>query len=308
MSYEAMNGTKGCPICGSASARFADAPRWGSWYRCSQCTLEFADPLHLEHSPEEFFDDAYRGKVQVSKMTDFNSRLANRRVILDQLHEPRLWFWTPAFDEVLNWVKQKVKPNGVMLELGCGLGFFLHALRKEGFEAVGLDVAEIAVNLNRNDGFKVWHGTIESVPDGWVVPDAIVCFFVLHHLENPLQFITTIRERWPHAPVAIVQYGPTNFDDQRSMPPRTLTRWNPRALGTLLEQGNYKAKIKTNSSLGLEKSVFPLIRNLLVPTMRVPQLYRIGKLIELNFLPRLLKPVQQQAYVVSALAEPIGRG
>src|SRR5205807_1909687 len=102
-----------------------------------------------------------------------------------------------------------------------GLGWTLHVLRNRGFHAIGLDVAEIAVELNRADGFQVWHGSLETLKDGWVRPDAVLALFMLHHVPDPLAFVRLIRERFPEAPLVIAQYGPSNLDPVASMPPRT---------------------------------------------------------------------------------------
>ena len=51
----------------------------------------------------------------------------------------------------------RLQKNERVLDLGCGLGYFLHSLRGKGFNPVGVDIAETAVSLNRDDGFRVWH-------------------------------------------------------------------------------------------------------------------------------------------------------
>ena len=221
-----------CPVCNSNTKALRDAPGWGEWRQCEECTLEFAYPLRLGRDPLEFFDGAYRGHIKQSAMEDFAQRVRQREVLVHKLNDPTLWFLTPAFQDVLDWLRQRCKPGSTVLELGCGLGFFLHTLRREGFQAVGLDVAQTVVDLNRRDGFPVWHGRVQTVPDGWVTPDALVSFFMLHHLDDPLSFLKTVRERWPNVPLAIAQYGPSNLSDERSSPPRTLIRWNKEALAT----------------------------------------------------------------------------
>lgn len=294
-----------CPVCGGDADYASDVPGWGDWRRCRTCTLEFANPLRLGFDPTELFNDAYQGKVQKSAMTDFHERVDQRRVIIEDLDQPSLWFWTPAFDEVLSWLRQRLAPGSTVLELGCGLGFFLHALRKEGFRAVGLDVAKTVVDLNRKDGFEVWHGPIASMPKEWVRPDAVVSFFMLHHLDDPIGFLRAIREQAPDAPLAIAVYGPTNIGTAASLPPRTLIRWNGQALAAALGRVGYKVQVHEIQSTGAERRFLQPLRKAMAQTMRMPGVYRFGKKIESRLLPRLPGQVRRDSYVVLALAEPV---
>jgi SAM-dependent methyltransferase len=295
-----------CPVCGSRSAYVTDVPGWGQWRQCYECTLEFAHPLRLGYDPMVLFNDAYQGKVQKSAMTDFCMRVDQRRVIIGELDDPSLWFWTTAFYDVLSWLKQHFRAGSTVLELGCGLGFFLHALRKEGFRAVGLDVAQTVVELNRGDGFDVWHGPVESMPAGWIQPDVVVSFFMLHHLEDPLKFLRTVREKAPTAPLAIAVYGPTNKGMAASLPPRTLIRWNAQSLARALTLAGYKPRMHEVQSSGVEHRLFRRIRKTLSRSMRLPWVYQIGKQAERYIIRRLPKQIRYDAYVILAFAEPTG--
>src|SRR5581483_4228996 len=153
-------------------------------------------------------------------------------------------------------------------------------------------------------GFQVWHGTLESMPDGWVQPDAVVAFFMFHHLEDPLSFLTTIRRRWPAAPLAIAQYGPSNrLDAASTSPPRTLLRWNARALAHALERAGYAPEVRNVASTGSEASWLRPIRKRLAGTM-APWVYKLGRQAEMRILPCLGRRVTRDAYVVLAFAEP----
>jgi SAM-dependent methyltransferase len=296
--------TATCPVCGSASRPGEQIPDWGGWRECVECTLKFADPLGREHDAVPWFSEAYRGGIEYNGMTDFRNRVQQRRVILDELDAPELWFWTPAFAEVISWLKAELKPGATVLDVGCGLGFFLHALRKEGFNAVGLDVAEPAVELTRADGFEVWHGPIETMPHNWQNPDAVVSFFMIHHLEDPRAFIAALRERAPDAPLAIAAYGPTNVGEIASLPPRTLIRWNSRALSTVLELGGYAADVQDIRSTGTEIRPIMLIRKALARSATYPRLYKLGKVVESRLLALVPKDARADAFVLLALARP----
>jgi SAM-dependent methyltransferase len=292
------------PVCGSDSERGEPIPGWGEWRICRVCTLEFSDPLTRDQDAAAWFSDAYRGDVTGNDMTDFRRRVDQRRVILDELGDPTLWFWTPAFDQVLTWLEQTVPPGSTVLDVGCGLGFFLHALRRAGFNAVGLDVADAAVELNRRDGFEVWQGPIETMPPGWQNPAAVVSFFVIHHLAEPRSFVAALRERAPGAVLAIASYGPSNKGEVASLPPRTLVRWNARALDTALRLVGYTAELRDIPSTGTELRPVRRLRELLARTAVVPPLYSLGKAVESRLLRLVPTAVRADAFVVLALARP----
>jgi len=294
--------TPGCPVCGAPSTALEAAPNWGEWRLCDDCTLEFVDPFHLDETPVELYSSAYKGERSENRMQEFNDRLAARRAILHK--DPTLWFWTPAFERTFDWLERRVGKGATVFEVGCGLGWVLHTLRARGFEAVGLDVAEDPVELNRADGFRVWHGTVDTVPEGWVEPDAIVSFFMLHHLPDPLAFARTLRQRFPSTPVSLAQYGPTNRDRLSSMPPRTLTRWNKASLETLLERAGYEPEVTNVAGTGNEAKLMRPIRKVVKRTVSVPPVYRLARRIEQRVMPRVLTPVANEAYVVHGVAEP----
>jgi SAM-dependent methyltransferase len=293
-----------CPACAGASKKVAPADTWGHWRACLNCRLEFVEPLRLPEPAERMFDAAYRGLRDTSAMEDFSQRVAQRDAIIS---DPSLWFWTPAFGRVLGWLHERLPNGGAVFEIGCGLGFVLHELRRQGFDAAGLDVAELAVNLNRHDGFKVWHGQLGTLPDGWLpTPDAVVAFFMLHHLEDPLGLLREIRRRWPRAHLAIAQYGEASPRDARSsQPPRTLTRWGSESMRALLGRAGYSATITCFRSNGLEHRVFRPLSLGFKWTVRFPAAYRLLRTVQRRVLARVTAGFGVDDAVVLAVAEPI---
>jgi methyltransferase family protein len=290
-----------CPVCGTSSLSDGIVPGWGEWRRCPRCTHVFADPLPTPDEMDTLLNAAYSGTEDRTGMADFAGRLKQREALLG---DPSLWYWTPAYRRVLEWLAERFPPGAVVLEIGPGPGFFLHAIKAAGFRAVGVELARPAVDLNRRDGFDVWHGPVESIPGGWVNADAIVAFFMLHHVVDPSGFLKDIRDRWPNAPLAIGQYGPSNLDPVRSLPPRMLHRWNGRALTVALERAGYSPTVIELPSTGVELDVLKPLRGLSRTVLGMPWLYRLVTRAIVRLLPRLLGRFQREAYVLLAFAEP----
>lgn len=291
-----------CPVCLGSSKHDGDIPAWGEWRICDDCSLVFANPLGLPSSAVELYQLAYSGQVVESGMREYADRLGLRRVIIDELDNPDLWFWTPAFGAVLEWVDKHTGVGDTVFEIGCGLGFVLHALRKRGRTAVGLDVAEVAVNLNRRDGFDVWHGELRTLPSDWVRPRVVVSLFLLHHLADPVGLLSEMRTRWPMAPVALAAHGPSSRRDVDSDPPRSLLRWNAQSLRRAFETAGYSVEVCEYASTGAETKGVKVIRQALGHLKRFSLLYRFGKKLEAALLPRAPTAIKGKETVLVAYA------
>ena len=292
-----------CPICGEPAPATTRIEGWGYWCSCTRCDLEFADPMKLPERPEDMFGRAYTGEREDCGMGEFAYRLSIRSALIA---DPKLWFFNPAaIEEILTWLKKNVRPGATVLDLGCGPGFFLHTLRREGFNPVGLDVALPAVELNRSEGFKVWHGTLDTMPNDFVTPDAIVSLFMIHHLDDPLAFFKSLITRWPLAPVAIAEYGhDSHKPTAAAFPPRTLTRWNAKSLARVLERAGYKATGIGVRSTGSEHGLVRPLRSLMRKTIKLPWVYRFSKRVQRRVLPVVLKPLQQEGFSVVGFGQP----
>lgn len=78
-----------------------------------------------------------------------------------------------------------------ILEVGAGLGYFTYALRRAGYDAIGIDVSEEAVSRARSRFGKFYlRESVESYSVGSDEKfDAIVMVEVIEHLENPVSVV-----------------------------------------------------------------------------------------------------------------------
>ena len=78
-------------------------------------------------------------------------------------------------------------PQGRLLDVGCGSGEWLLAMRQRGWTVEGVDFDESAVKLARQVGLKVESGSLEeqNYPDDYF--DAVTLNHVIEHVPDPVR-------------------------------------------------------------------------------------------------------------------------
>src|SRR5687768_1313002 len=81
--------------------------------------------------------------------------------------EAEMWWYTSLHACLLAAIQDSFGANKEIriLDAGCGTGGFLRYLRHHGYtNSVGIDIANIAVELSRKQGFEVIKGSIAERP------------------------------------------------------------------------------------------------------------------------------------------------
>ena len=232
-----------CPVCNSDSVHHLDVADWGEMRRCETCGLVFANPLVLPQDPKQFFTRAYLGQVSVHQMEEFSRRLANVPDPSDKRSFDQAL--GPTKRKALSWIKRNFPEGSTVLDIGCGRGDFLRALKGAGFHPAGVDPAEPVVQMLQEEGFLVWHGTVEELPKGVPEPVVCTCFLVLHHSPDPLEFISTIIRQFPRSMLLISDCS--EWRDPSRRPPRHFTVWSKRSLRIALSKAGYEAEVMTGA-------------------------------------------------------------
>jgi len=158
---------------------------------CPICEKSRGDPLHLE------------GSFQMVRCPSCQFIFLNPRPTVESLHdfyqqylpeeEASIESWEkmmkPVFHRAADLLKQ-CRRNGRLLDVGAGFGFFLAEMKNRGWEAVGVEISQKALDYARNVlGLTIHPGPLEKVdfPDNHF--DAVTGFYVIEHLSHPMAFL-----------------------------------------------------------------------------------------------------------------------
>jgi len=239
-----------CPVCGEREG-LVEIERKSQYgiRRCPSCELQFSDPMAFSAT---LYDDAYGvGGGPVGRGgggVDYKGWMAEVAGLTRHERALRFPFYrnlvlTSAQHVAFRWLRRTLPPGSRVLDLGCGPGTFMAAMRAVGFIPVGIDVARPACEHLRSRGFEVHVGTLADYPESAAPPNAVTFFEVLEHLDDPVGFLRQVEARFPGVPIAFTVPSPRRVSllqarEEWDFPPHHLTRWSEKALKVALESAN----------------------------------------------------------------------
>ncbi|MGD0919405.1 MAG: class I SAM-dependent methyltransferase [Thermodesulfobacteriota bacterium] len=95
----------------------------------------------------------------------------------------------PVFKRAAHLIQQR-KGKGRLLDVGAGFGFFLAEMRKQGWDVVGVEISQKAIDHARDIlGLTVHPGPLEKVGFPGSYFDVVSGFYVIEHLPDPMAFL-----------------------------------------------------------------------------------------------------------------------
>lgn len=168
-----------CPACGSANAKPAFSKHDFAYENCTHCNTLFVNP----RPDVEAFSKLYRDSASSHYWanTFFPSVIEARR---DKIFKKRV--------EV---IAKKLADTGItpkaVAEIGAGHGIFLEEWQKRNpdLRLVAVEPSTVMAEICREKGLQVLEKFAEDVSADEVGADLVVCFEVLEHVHDPLQFL-----------------------------------------------------------------------------------------------------------------------
>lgn len=207
---------------------------------CSNCKTSYQDPilnLNYENTKWEKLNDP-DGKVRNLK-AEKNFKIKN-------------WY-----GDSINYLNRK--EGGKILDIGCGLGYFLSALDDQ-WEKFGLETSDDSINfIKKNfEHLDVYKGTLENNDlNKQIKFDVIFFYHVIEHLEKPLQALDTISSMLKKNGLLILG-TPNNSSICSKIFKNRFRLLGPEHI--FLTNHKQMKKILINKNFNIEKEEFPFFK------------------------------------------------
>lgn len=220
-----------CPACDSSSNIAIESTVDYKMYKCSECNLEFADPMK---SGDNLF-------YQSNKFYTLKRLLSEKNI-------------TPSLRtkwEFGRFFKHNLNCHGKLLDIGCGEGQFLYYAKKDGYDVYGVEMDKWSVETAKKY-YKlknIYKGDFDSYyANKFKIKFDVITFFeLIEHLESPKDFLKKVSDllisggyialSTPNANrITVRLHMREHFD----YPPHHLTRWEPATLYRFIESQGFK--------------------------------------------------------------------
>ncbi|MBW3590228.1 MAG: class I SAM-dependent methyltransferase [Actinobacteria bacterium] len=130
--------------------------------------------------------------------------------------------WLSFFGRIADYIAADIKPSTVM-DVGCGFGVLVKALRDRGIEAFGIDVSEYAVSQVDSEIREYCQlGSItDPLPQGY---DLIVCIEVVEHL-SPKEALEAVENMCRNTEDLIFSSTSEDFREPTHLNVRPMEYW-----------------------------------------------------------------------------------
>jgi len=158
---------KACIICNSPDIKDLSGYEEAFLCKCSTCSFVFSKRIPTLEELLKHYEGYGRN--------DFLSDITIKRY-----HE--------LLDEF-----EKVRKTNRILDIGCGIGYFLEVAKKRGWEVYGTEFTEKAIEICNGKGIKMNQGALN--PDNYPTDffDIVTSFEVIEHINTPQTEIKNLR-------------------------------------------------------------------------------------------------------------------
>jgi 2-polyprenyl-3-methyl-5-hydroxy-6-metoxy-1,4-benzoquinol methylase len=162
---------------------------------------------------------------------------------------------------------EKYRKSNRILDVGCGVGFFLEQAKKRGWEVYGTEYSQKAIEICKEKGIQIVDGILDSMKFDYHDFDVVTSFEVIEHINNPVDELRQIRSllrkgglfycTTPNFNSLLRYYLKENYNVIGY--PEHLSYYTRRTLSALLRNSGFKKKkfLSTGVSLSIIKNSKP---------------------------------------------------
>lgn len=170
-----------CDLCGENISKKLCDLGMTTLFQCEECGLMYRHPIPTKEELKNYYSAGYYQEY------GFREYAQRKHHIIKYRFEPILnFFKTEA-------LKGENKLNLKILDLGCALGFFIELVKKQGWEAKGVEFSEDAAQYAKKElGLEVYTGSIEEVGFPSASFDVVTMLDVLEHVVSPNKILKEV--------------------------------------------------------------------------------------------------------------------
>lgn len=150
-----------CLVCGSSKLVPLDAFAAAYLCKCSTCGFVFSQKIPSSFELEEHYKGYGRN--------DYLSPITIKR-----------------YHELLDQMEVYRKTNK-LLDVGCGIGYFLEVAKERGWEVYGTEFTDRAIEICEGKGIIMQQGKLNPIKFETESFDVITSFEVIEHINNPIE-------------------------------------------------------------------------------------------------------------------------
>lgn len=148
-----------------------------NFWQCENCDAIYLFPIPSLEEEKKFYLQEFEGFMssRVGDHRDWSNAEKHKKTNQDQVKRR------------LPFLEKYLKPNIVLLEIGCSSGFMLDAFKSFGANCVGIEPSGEFSEYLEQQGYQVFDDVEELTEQRF---DIITHFFVFEHIRNPFSFLT----------------------------------------------------------------------------------------------------------------------
>lgn len=167
----------GCNLC--QSSEFVVFKKIDDYrlVKCKKCGLIYLNPRPDQQELNEKYSQRYYAQTLFSKQVTTEQQITQQ--IKKNMEKAR---------RIMNIVGHKQ----TLLDIGCGMGFFIACMRQLGWDVAGIDISQWACSFAKEKlGMNVFAGKVEEIKFKKKF-DVITMIHLLEHLPNPLKTLKSV--------------------------------------------------------------------------------------------------------------------
>jgi len=200
----------------------------GYWQivKCNKCGLIFVSPRLIPESAANRYERIYFSYYEDNPIDRYQSCAGSFKIIKK--------YFPPGF-------------KGRILDVGCGLGYFVEYLQNNGWDARGIEVSKYAADSAENKGLNVISGDFLKIEYPLNHFDCITMWDAIEHVPYPMRYVKQAYKLLKPGGMLIIQTP--NIENLTLLLNKNMYPWAPtehlfyfsiKTLRLLLEKNNYE--------------------------------------------------------------------